>query len=194
MNTAFVDVDTQLDFLSPAGALSVPGAGRLIPVLRHLRDYACAHGIPIVSTTDAHAENDPEFADWPPHCVAGTLGQHKPAATLLDSRLVIPNSDGPLPVASAAQFIVEKQTLDPFATRTLRRLMKGLGAQQFVVYGVVAEICVLRAARGLLAGGQPVTVLADAIRGLRPEDSARALEEIRSSGGKIATVAEVCAG
>ena len=40
---------------------------------------------------DAHAENDPEFAIWPPHCVAGTHGQHKAEATLLEKRVVVPN-------------------------------------------------------------------------------------------------------
>ena len=34
MKTVFMDVDTQLDFLYPAGALYVPGAERLISAAR----------------------------------------------------------------------------------------------------------------------------------------------------------------
>ena len=71
MNTIFIDIDTQLDFLYPAGALYVPGAERLIPALTRLTQYAAQHGIPLVSTVDAHAEDDIEFRTWPKHCVAG---------------------------------------------------------------------------------------------------------------------------
>ena len=77
MSALFIDVDTQLDFLYPAGALYVPGAERLIPALGHLTRYAAGHRIPLVSTVDAHTENDPEFQSWPKHCVAGAAGQHK---------------------------------------------------------------------------------------------------------------------
>ena len=33
MKTVFVDVDTQLDFLYPAGALYVPGGERIVPAI-----------------------------------------------------------------------------------------------------------------------------------------------------------------
>src|SRR5271165_5835142 len=69
MKTAFVDVDTQLDFLFPAGALYVPGAERIVPAVARLNRYAAECGIPVISTTDAHTETDPEFAVWPPHCI-----------------------------------------------------------------------------------------------------------------------------
>jgi nicotinamidase/pyrazinamidase len=72
MKTAFFDIDSQLDFLYPSGALYVPGAERIVPAIARLNRYASQHGIPVVSTTDAHTENDPEFRIWPHHCVAGT--------------------------------------------------------------------------------------------------------------------------
>ena len=65
MKTVFIDVDTQLDFLYPAGALYVPGAERICPRSRTSTATPRAHGIPVVSTTDAHTENDPEFQSWP---------------------------------------------------------------------------------------------------------------------------------
>ena len=61
MKTVFVDVDTQIDFLYPAGALYVPGAEALLPVLARLNQYAAAQSIPVLSTMDAHLEDDPEF-------------------------------------------------------------------------------------------------------------------------------------
>ena len=58
MKTVFVDVDTQIDFLFPAGALYVPGAERLLPAIARLNHFAAAQGIPLISTTDAHREDD----------------------------------------------------------------------------------------------------------------------------------------
>ena len=60
MKTVFVDVDTQIDFLFPAGALYVPGAERLLPAIARLNHFAAAQGIPLISTTDAHSEDDPD--------------------------------------------------------------------------------------------------------------------------------------
>ena len=59
MKTVFVDVDSQLDFLYPAGALYVPGAERIVPAIARLNQFAAGRGVPVISTTDAHAENDP---------------------------------------------------------------------------------------------------------------------------------------
>src|SRR5436190_23050104 len=77
MKTVFVDVDTQIDFVYPAGALYAPGAETIVPALVRLNRHAAASGIPVISTMDAHTENDPEFRHWPAHCVAGTIGQQK---------------------------------------------------------------------------------------------------------------------
>lgn len=192
MKTVFVDVDTQLDFLYPAGALYVPGAEGIVPAVERLNRYAAAHQIPVLSTVDAHAENDPEFAQWPPHCVAGTTGQHKAAATLLDKRIIVPNRDCEFTLDGAQQIIVEKQSIDVFTARNLERILRMLGAGRFVVYGVVTEICVRSAIRGLLAAGNPVVLAADAVKELRADEAARTMQELRSRGGVISSVAEIC--
>jgi nicotinamidase/pyrazinamidase len=192
VKTVFVDVDTQFDFLFPSGALYVPGAEGILPALERLQRYAAGHGISVVSTADAHAEDDPEFASWPPHCIAGTIGQHKPAATLLEKRVVVPNRAGSLAVQGARQIVVEKQTIDVFAARQIRPVLESLNPERFVVYGVVTEICVASAVRGLLALRKPVAVVEDAVRGLTPVDAARALADIRSLGATLTTVSDVC--
>ena len=191
MKTVFFDIDSQLDFLYPSGALYVPGAERIVPAIARLNRYAAANGIPVVSTTDAHAEDDPEFKVWPHHCVAGTLGQHKAESTLLERRVVIPNRDCALPIEGAQQIIVEKQNVDVFTAPNLSRVIERLNADRYVLYGVVTEICVLFAARGLLKTGKPVTIVTDAVETLKAEDSSRALDEIRSLGGSIARLSEV---
>jgi nicotinamidase/pyrazinamidase len=185
MKTVFFDIDSQLDFLYPAGALYVPKAERIVPVISRLNRFAAARGIPVVSTTDAHTENDPEFAVWPHHCVAGTWGQRKAESTLLDKRIVIPNSDCDLAIEGAAQIIVEKQTVDVFRAPNLMRVIERLECTSCVVCGVVTEICVLYAVRGLLRSGRQVVVVTDAIQTLKREDSERALEEMRGHGATL---------
>ena len=194
MRTVFFDIDTQLDFVSPAGALYAPGAERVIAAVARLNRHAAASGILLVSTTDAHAENDAEFAQWPPHCVSGALGQHKPQATLLEKPVVIPNREALPDTAGAAQIIVEKQTVDVFETRTIAPLLERLEADRFVLYGVVTEVCVWHAARGLLSYGKPVTLVTDAVQALRQEAGDRALAELRAAGATLATTSEVLSG
>jgi len=191
MKTIFFDIDSQLDFLYPAGALYVPGAERIVPAIERLNRHAAIYDIPVVSTTDAHPENDPEFEVWPAHCVAGTIGQHKAETTLLDKRVVVPNRDGELAIEGVQQIIVEKQHVDAFTVPNLTRVVERLAADAFVVYGVVAEVCVLHAARGLLKYGKPVTIVTDAIAPLTAEASERALAEIRAAGAKMALTSEI---
>ena len=179
MKTVFVDVDTQIDFLYPAGALYVPGAERLVPRLAELNRYAAAHGIPVVSTVDAHAENDPEFSDWPPHCVSGTAGQQKPCGTLLEKRVVVPSTERDYVIDGAQQIIVEKQWIDMFAGGNLASILERLNAGRWVVYGVVTEYCVRSAVLGLLKTGKPVEVLSDSIQALDAAAGRATLEEFK---------------
>ncbi len=192
MAAAFFDIDSQLDFLYPAGALYVPGAEKVVPAIARLNRFAAEHGIPVVSTTDAHTEDDPEFKIWPRHCVAGTWGQRKAEATLLDKRVVVPSRGGEIAIDRVKQIVVEKQTVDVFAAPNLSRVVERLAASEYVVYGVVTEICVLYAVRGLLQLGKPVTVVTDAIETLKAADSEKALEECRRGGARLALTAQVC--
>ena len=174
MKTVFVDIDTQIDFLFPAGALYVPGAERLLPAIARLNHFAAAQGIPLISTMDAHSEDDSEFRQWPPHCVAGTAGQRKPADTLV-----------------ANQIIVEKQALDVFTNPSFPALLEQLAADRYVVYGVATDYCVRLATAGLLQTGKPVALVTDVIAAVNPEDGARTLAEFTARGGALATVGEL---
>lgn len=194
MKTVFVDVDTQIDFLYPAGALYVPGAERLLPALEKLTLYAGAHGIPLLSTVDAHSENDPEFRDWPPHCVAGTAGQQKPQQTLLDKRVTVPNVTAEFSIDGARQIILEKTAFDCFTNPNLPGLLARLDAERYVVYGVVTEHCVRCAAMGLLATGKRVELVTDATETLREADALRTYAEFTAAGGVLTTVEQVTAG
>ena len=193
MRPAFFDIDTQIDFLFPAGALYVPGAECLIPVLSRLNHYAAAHGIPLVSSACSHTEDDPEFREWPPHCVAGTVGQSKPLETLLEKRAVIGVAAGEYSIAGAQQILFEKNRLDITTSPNFQPLVARFAADSYVVYGVVTEYCVRFAALALLRTGNPVSLVTDAIASLRADDSRKTLNEFTASGGRLTTVSELCA-
>jgi nicotinamidase/pyrazinamidase len=194
MNTVFVDVDTQMDFVFPGGSLYVPGAERILPVISALNRHASRTGAVVLSTMDAHAEDDPEFRAWPPHCVVGTVGQQKPASTLLERRVVVPSNRGAVfSVDACQQIIVEKQTIDLFTNANLGFVLDHLRAQRFVVYGVVTEICVRCAAIGLLRLGKLVEVATDAVRALDEGKAREMFDEFSAAGGLLTTAAAVMA-
>ena len=168
--TVFFDVDTQLDFVCPSGSLYVPGAERRIPTIAALNRRAPR----LISTVDAHSENDSEFLTWPHHCIQGTLGQRKPAD------LLVPN-----------QIIFEKITTDAFLNPKLGPLLAELGADRYVVYGVVTEICVRFAALGLLATGTPVAIVTDAVELLNPTEAEAFYADFTARGGRLVTSSEV---
>lgn len=190
MKTVFFDVDTQLDFLYPAGALYVPGAETIVKTLTALTNYAAANQIQIISTVDAHSEDDPEFKTWKPHCVVGTTGQQKTAGTLLKQQTVLAD---PQEAKDAAQIIVEKQHLDCFTNPNLKPLIEILKADRYVVYGVVSGVCVRCAAFGLLRMGQQVQIVTDAVRSLNQKDEDEMFERFEAQGGSRIKSSDVLA-
>jgi nicotinamidase/pyrazinamidase len=182
MKTVFFDIDTQIDFVYPAGALYVPGAERILPAVAELNQRAPV----VVSTMDAHAEDDPEFQIYPHHCVLGTMSQQKPARTLHAPRATIPAAP-----EGVRQLILEKQKLDCFSNPHLRPLLAKLGAERYVVYGVVTEICVRCAAFGLLETGKRVELVTDAVKALDEEAAQKMFREFTAAGGVLTRAREV---
>lgn len=171
MPQAFLDIDTQIDFVFPSGALYVPGAVKIISTLAALNRHAIANAIPLISTACAHFENDPEFKTWPPHCILGTVGQLKPAALLVGQR------------------IFEKPQTDLFQSPDADELISAY--DQFTVYGVATEVCVQFAAFGLLARGKRVTVVEDAIAGIDPQLIATFKTQLLERGGALTTSQQI---
>jgi len=189
MKTVFFDIDTQIDFVYPAGALYVPGAEHILPVIGELNRHAPL----VISSMDAHAEDDPEFQIYPHHCVVGTTGQHKPAITLLDKRATVPAASRSASEVDARQLILEKQKLDCFSSPHLAPLLAQLNADRYVVYGVVTEICVRYAAFGLLKTGKPVELVTDAVKALDEQTASEMFREFTAAGGRLTDSATVLA-
>ena len=193
----FVDIDTQADFMLPGGKLYVPGAEKLLPTIDRLRKFAQENGIPVIASTDAHATDDPEFQNWPPHCVRGTPGQLKVSESLFDQYLVVPQERQSRvtepELARYHQLILEKDTLDMFANPQADDLVNRLDAEQYVVYGVATEYCVRLAVLGLRQRGRRVLLLTDAIQGIDAAGTAGALEEMRAAAAEMGESSAVLA-
>ena len=182
MKTVFFDIDTQIDFLYPAGALYVPGAEKIVPAVAALNRAAPL----VISTMCAHAEDDPEFKTYPHHCVVGTVGQQKPAVLLLEKRATLPSRP-----EGAGQLILEKQELDCFSSPHLPPLLADLKADRYVLYGVVTEICVRLCAFGLLKTGRRVEIVTDAVKALDPAAAEWMFTEFKKAGGHLTRSAEI---
>jgi nicotinamidase/pyrazinamidase len=191
----FLDVDTQVDFMLPTGSLYVPGAEEIIPNLRRLMAHAVVHGIPVLSSADAHPPDDPSFAEWPPHCVVGTPGQRRIPETQLPFSVVIPNRPGAFtaPAEWSGQFIIEKQEYDVSTNPNFDAILTSLGLRRFVVFGVATEYCVLSSALALRRRGLPVDLVTDAIKGITAEGGRKAIEEMTASGVRLVKTTDVCA-
>ena len=177
-----VDIDTQVDFVLPSGALYVPGADELIPIWRQLTEFGEANHMPMIASVDSHRADDPEFAQYPPHCVEGTPGQSKIAETLAAHHQFVPNDKRETTVDFEAQVILEKQAFDVHTNVHAEEILGAVPCTTFVVYGVTTEICVHAAVLGLLGRGHRVHVLSDAIKPLDPAAGERALAEMANAG------------
>jgi len=188
MKKAFFDIDTQIDFLFPAGALYAPGAERVVEPVARLNRFAAESGIPLVSSMCAHPENAEEFKVWPPHCVVGTFGQQKPTATLMERRAVIPNAPVELNIEGAQQIVVEKNDLDLFSNPNIGALLDKIGADEFYVYGAFTEYCVNCAASGLVKRGRKVFLVSDAIAAVDEAKGRDTVERLLASGAALVTL------
>jgi nicotinamidase/pyrazinamidase len=197
----FWEVDTQADFILPGGKLYVPGAEELLPNLALLADAAREGRVFMVSSGDAHIPEDVELHTWPPHCMRGTPGAAIVPETLTERFFVVPNrAAAPLPAEFSRyqQAIIEKQTLDVFdnpnTDAVLTRLDEITDADaEFIVFGVVTELCVGLAAKGLIERGRRVAIVTDAIEALKSEDGRRTLDELAALGARLITTREALA-
>ncbi len=191
----FWEVDVQADFILPGGKLYVPGAEKLLPNIRKLTDAARRNEVFLVSHGCFHPPNDPEFKQFPPHCMKGSPGAEFVPEALADKVVRVenvPTAKLPNDLSSYQQIILEKQTLDVFETLHADELVKRLGSEaEFVVFGVVTEYCVSCAVKGLLERKRRVAVVRDAIETLAAEVGSKTIDELRRMGASLVTTNEV---
>lgn len=160
--TAVIVVDMQNDFARRGGALFVEDAEKAIPAIRRVLEKARDAGAVVVFTQDWHMEDDPEFAIWPPHAIAGTEG----AEIVKELRPL--NSEK----------IVRKVRYDGFYGTDLDHYLRIKGVKNVVVSGTVSNICVLHTAGSAALRWYRVVVPVDAIGAITPFDQMATLRQI----------------
>lgn len=209
MKTILWEVDTQADFMLPGGRLYVPGAENIIPNITRLVDQARQGRVLLISSADAHQADDPEFQHWPRHCVKGSAGAELVPEARAARLLVIPNQRDfvfPGNLGAYQQILLEKNTLDVFDNPNTGALLAWINMMSapsaapatggsdagpdFLVFGVVTEYCVLRAADGLLRRGFRVSIVQDAIQSLDEKKGREILNELQSRAAQLVTTNE----
>ena len=129
------DVDTQVDFVHADGKLPVPDAEAAIPAMGRLVRWAEANGVTHLATADDHELTDPELSDdpdyastFPPHCLRGTHGAAKIAATRQRDPLPLsltPYPPGLVPALAegAREILVLTKTFSAFSNPNLEPLL-----------------------------------------------------------------------
>lgn len=188
------EVDTQSDFMLPGGKLYVPGAEKRIPNMRRLVEAARKEKAFLISSTDQHSPNDPEFQRFPPHCVRGTSGADIVPDLKAGDTVHVKNTHPATALSTISrgkQIVIEKQTLDVFDNPATEKLLAQVPPDsEFIVFGVVTEFCVRLAAKGLLDRGRRVAIVTDAIETLDPDESKKTLDELASHGAELITTSD----
>jgi nicotinamidase/pyrazinamidase len=199
-NQAVIVVDVQADFTEYRnGSLAVPGTGPdyVKEVIERTREFK-DKGLPILATRDYHPADHISFFTshpgkkpldviglqerkqvlWPPHCVQGTPG----ADILLPGDLITA-------VISAGD-CTECESYSKFRDdgghdSGLKGLLEEYGAKRLIFYGLATDYCVHSTVLHALEEHFDVTLLLGLSRGVSPETTYTAIQEMRAAGAKI---------
>jgi nicotinamidase/pyrazinamidase len=176
---AVLVIDVQRDFCA-GGALAVPDADAVVPVLNRWTAAAHAAGVPVFFTRDWHPPRHVSFrrrgGPWPPHCVQDTPGAAFHAALRLPAtpRVV---SKGVRP---------DRDQTSAFDATGLDGELRALGVRRLWVGGLAADVCVRDTVLDGLRRGFAVHVIEGGTRAVRPEAITAVLDELQEAGAAIA--------
>jgi nicotinamidase/pyrazinamidase len=176
----FWNVDTQIDFMSESGKLSVPNAEQIQPTLAQLSKFAKKHNIQVVNTADFHYPNSKELSQcpdfistFPPHCMANTPGaeyvkETKPETPFAEVLWENCYSDKEISTLTTHRnIVIRKDAFDVFeGNKNTSAILKRIAPKTVFVYGVTTNVCVDRAVLGLAKQNIQVYVIKDAIKEL----------------------------
>jgi len=193
-------VDVQGDFTKfKNGSLAVEGTDEAyIKTVQENTKKLKSLGYPIYATQDWHPKNHASFFTnhpgkkafdviklhgkdqvlWPPHCVQNTPG----AEILLDKTLfkaVVKKGMDP-------QYDSYSGFQDDGGKKTeMDRILKKDGIKKVIVYGIATDYCVRATALDAVAAGYKVILIKNLCRGVAPDTSQKAIDEMKSKGVAI---------
>ena len=177
MSEALLIVDFQKDF-TPGGALAVAEGDT---IAGHLNALAADPRFElVVATRDWHPPDHGSFAEqggpWPVHTVQDSEGAQLHEA-LDHERLDVIVDKGQNP---------DTEGYSGFDETGLEHLLRDRDIDRLTIVGLATDYCVKNTALDALRHGFAVTVDSAGVRGVDPEDSERALDELRAAGAEIA--------
>ena len=188
---ALLVIDMQNGFCHPEGSLpslglALAGADRAVERAAAAVTAARAEGLPVVFTRHVYR---PGRADEGRnlHSAHPRLAEISSlAAGSWDAEVVDELGCGP------DDLVVDKARFDAFLWTSLDPLLRGLGAEELVVCGVVTNICVESTVRAAYMRDYRVTLLGDACAAMTPRLHELGLEVMGECGfATVRTVAEV---
>lgn len=197
-------VDLQGDFtLWKRGSLAVPGTdAAFVAKVSEATLVLKRAGFGIYATQDWHPADHISFATkhpgkkafetievdgrtqtlWPPHCVQNTEG----AELVLDESMfqaIVRKGQNPL-------FDSYSGFQDDGGEKTeLDAILRAARIERLIIYGLATDYCVRATAVDAALSGYEVVVVEGLSKGVAPETTARALEEMRTKG--IVTIKEM---
>ena len=186
---ALIMVDMQNDFL-PGGALAVPEGDKIIPSVNQYTRFFSNLNLPVYFTRDWHPEETVHFKQgggpWPSHCIQNTPGaEFHPDVFIPDKAEILSKGMDPRYDGYSA-FDARNE-----AGKRFPDLLKDQDISTFYIGGIATDYCVRATCLDALKEGFDVYVLRDAIKGVKPEDSRKAIEEITTQGAVPVTFSEV---
>ncbi len=191
--TAILVVDFQNDFVD--GSLAVPAAKELILPIEEfiIRLWYTADNVKYVFTKDVHPDDHCSFKEnggiWPKHCVENTHGAKFAFTTefyneflpKLKNNLILFEKGQDLDREEYSPFNLEVKTLANLENRYLK-LGQLNNIETFYVFGLATDYCVKNTAMDLVVAGFKVIVISDLCKGVDPETTKVAIEEMRAAG------------
>ncbi len=170
MTNDFVKQEYEHEGRRYEGALVAPLAVHIIDLIARLVDQALENRVPVFYLEDEHEPDDPEFRDWPVHCVRGTPG----ALTVEELRRSHELAER-----------IPKTTYNAFTNPELPKRLEAHGIDQVYITGLVEEVCIKENTLGALDYGLEASVVVDATVPFSKHAGYRALREIEEKGARI---------
>jgi len=205
----FVDVDTQEDFMSKAGALYIPGAEMIKQKLYFLTKCALFNKkqpLSVVAVKDVHLRTDEELKTFQPHCIKGTEGSEKIQETNIlkyfinwldnDFSSMIVSNDEVLDdfdiecIKNEINYIeIEKNTYNVFTNINAENILNEI--KTAYVYGVATDYCVKATCIGLRKMKIEVFLVIDAIVSINLATEVETLTYLSNLGVQFISTAQV---
>ena len=190
-----LDIDTQEDFLLPAGSLYTGQAELIRSNICKLFGWAKRNCVPVLSTVLRLSPNQAGPYGTRKHCIDATHGELKLSQTLLKSHVNLGSRNiGDLPnnlFEEYQQIIVERHFMDIFQHHRLERIIMQNRHAQFIVTGAGLCRSVVQAVIGLCARGIRTIVPVDAVLNIINEDTEMVYKRMQAKNAIITHTHEI---